>query len=234
MSSSQESQWKIRLVCATRESTAQFFEKTALGRSLRIYKSPMIELRLFPQNASGLSTVYNHAIEEAQGEAVVLAFMHDDIHLCDFFWPNHVMHALERFDVVGLAGNKRRVARQPSWAFIDDRFTWDKPENLSGMVGHGRGFPPDVLSFYGPPFQQVKLLDGLMLACHSDMLHKRNIRFDPRFAFHFYDMDFCRQADALGVTMGTCAISVIHESGGSFGSPAWRSSFEKYLAKWES
>lgn len=32
--------------------------------------------------------------------------------------------------------------------------------------------------------------------------------------------------------MGTWSISVVHESGGNFASPAWRAGYERYLAKW--
>jgi hypothetical protein len=34
--------------------------------------------------------------------------------------------------------------------------------------------------------------------------------------------------------MGTWPISVVHESGGSFGSPGWKAAYLKYLDKWQS
>ena len=52
------------------------------------------------------------------------------------------------------------------------------------------------------------------------------LRFDEQFDFHFYDLDFCRQAELKGMTMGTWPISVVHESGGAYGKPAWREAFE--------
>ena len=41
--------FKVRVVCATRETTEGFAARSALGRSLRLY-APLFELRLFPGN----------------------------------------------------------------------------------------------------------------------------------------------------------------------------------------
>ena len=54
------------------------------------------------------------------------------------------------------------------------------------------------------------------------------------FDFHFYDLDICRQFESKQLKMGTWPISVIHESGGAFGTPAWQDSYKKYLEKWGS
>jgi GT2 family glycosyltransferase len=218
----------FRFVCATRESAANFPARTALGRSLAPYlRSPSVELKLFAENRAGLPRLYNQAIREAAARPAILIFIHDDVHLVDFFWGMHIVTGLRSFDMIGLAGNKRRVPRQPSWYYVDERFTRDAPENLSGIVAHGAGFPPGNLSYYGPPGQQVKLLDGLFLAVRSETLLANKIEFDERFDFHFYDMDFCRQAELRNLRLGTWTISVIHESGGNFAS-------ERYLEKWQS
>jgi hypothetical protein len=34
--------------------------------------------------------------------------------------------------------------------------------------------------------------------------------------------------------MGTWTISVIHQSGGNFGTPSWQAGYAKYLEKWQS
>jgi hypothetical protein len=59
-----------------------------------------------------LPTVYNHAIEAALVQPAILVFVHDDVYLCDFFWPERVREAVERFDVVGVAGTRLRRTRQ--------------------------------------------------------------------------------------------------------------------------
>jgi hypothetical protein len=226
---------KIRFVCATRASPETFYTGTALGRSLALYQAySFVELRLFTNNSAGLPSIYNRTLREAASDPAILIFIHDDVYLCDFFWPQHLLESLSSFDVVGLAGNKRRVANQPAWAFIDNKFTWDTAENLSGTVGHGAGFPSHSVGFYGAPCQQVKLLDGVLLAARSETLISNGVFFDERFDFHFYDMDFCREVERKNLRMGTCMVSVVHESGGGFNSPGWRAAYGKYLDKWES
>lgn len=225
---------KIRFVIGTRKSQNDFFIKTATGKSIPLVSLPFVELRLFPGGNIGLPAVYNIALEESINDPATLIFMHDDIHLLDYFYAEKIFEGLNKFDVIGIAGNKRRMAKQPSWAFIDDKFTWDDKENLSGIVGHGSSFPPSNLSIYGPSCQEVKLLDGLMLAVHSEKLIRHQIRFDEEFDFHFYDLDFCRQIEKNNLTMGTWPISVIHESGGDYGNISWKRGYEKYLKKWVS
>ncbi len=225
---------KIRLVIATRLSREDFFLSTPLGRMLELLPLPHIDVRLFPENTKGLPIVYNQATEESRDDPAILVFMHDDACFLDFWWWEQVASSVDKYDVVGLAGNRRRLPHQPAWAFTDQQFTWDSPENFSGVVAHGTGFPPANISIYGPPGQEVKLLDGLMLICRSETLIREGMRFDERFDFHFYDMDFCRQAESLNLKMGTWAISVIHQSAGRFGNEAWRRALDLYFGKWQS
>ncbi len=223
---------RVRVVCATREDRDGFFSTMALGKSLNLHRPPQVEVRLFPGNRQGLPAVYNTAIEEAAVEDVILLFVHDDIHLCDFHWAERLREGLTAFDVVGLAGNRRRVPRQPGWRFVDEKLSSDSRDNLSGMVGHGSGYPAARVSAWSPPGQNVKLLDGLFLAARSRTLHSKGLRFDERFEFHFYDLDFCRQAEQAGLRMGTWPISVVHESVGNFAGDGWQRSYETYLEKW--
>jgi hypothetical protein len=222
---------KFRFVCATRSTVEGFQLDCALGRTLDLYRYPQTEIRLFPNNTVGLPRLYNMAIQDAARDPAILIFAHDDLFICDFFWPDHIRDGLENFDIVGLAGNRRRVANQPAWPFTDTNLTNDVG-NLSGTVAHGSGFPPENLSHYGPVGCECKLLDGVLLAAHSSTLLANNVLFDERFDFHHYDLDFCRQAETQGLKMGTCAVSAIHESLGHYGSDDWLASHEKYSGKW--
>jgi hypothetical protein len=224
----------IRLVCATRQPDPDsFFSKTSLGRSMayRYSKQPSVSISLYLNNKKGLPWAYNSAIDGEGNSEQILVFLHDDLQLIDFFWADELRVALDHFDVVGLAGNRRRTTRQPSWAFVDERMRWDKAENLSGHVRHGEGCLARV-SRYGPTPQRCLLMDGVFLAVRRRVLRQRGLRFDERFQFHFYDLDFCRRAEQLGVSMGTWPISVIHQSGGDFGSARWRSGLAAYFQKW--
>lgn len=222
----------IRLVCATRQTQENFMRETALGRSLAVqrYAQPP-ELLLFDNNRTGLSTLYNAAIEQAATSPAILVFVHDDVSFNDFFWTDRIREALCEFDVAGLAGNRRRSPHQPAWAFATRDFKWDEPQYLSGSVGHGKLYPCEV-SRFGPSGVECKLLDGLMLAADSACLLEHGVRFDEQFEFHFYDMDFCRQAELKGLRMGTWPISVVHESAGAFNTPVWREGFDRYLRKY--
>jgi len=223
---------KIRLVCATRETKGKFFSNTALGRSLLKYNVPPLEVKLFTENTLGLSIVYNRIIEESVNDRAILIFIHDDVSIDDLHWVNKTVKALKVFDIVGVAGNKRRLPPQPNWYFTDAQLTPDVKENLSGIVYHQKQSLSQP-SLFGAFFQPVKLLDGLMLICHSQTLVTNDIRFDEQFDFHFYDMDLCRQAEMKNLTMGTWNLFVTHDSGGNFGDDKFRSNYEKYLQKWE-
>lgn len=227
---------KFRFVCATRLSDEDFYAHSALGRSIALFNQlGGFELSLFCQNTAGLPTLYNQVIHECQDNPSTLIFVHDDVSLCDFYWPGRILEGLSVFDILGVAGNKRRVPMQPSWCKVGDIYTWDKPDFLSGLVGHGTGFPPNKIDFFGPSGQEVKLLDGLMLISHSNTLNGNSLYFDERFDFHFYDMDFCRQAELKGIKMGTWPISVTHESVGALaGNDTWEKGYQSYLSKWQS
>ena len=225
----------VRVVCATRLQRDEFLHRTATGKSLASCQlvSP-VEIQLFPENRRGLSEVYNEAIEKVQSLGpAILVFVHDDVLFTDFFWCAHLIDGLRNFDIVGLAGTTRRFDYQESWAFADMNGSLDSEKNLSGSVGFAKNQFPVAVKPYGPVGRKCKLLDGLFLAARSDTLIRSGLRFDPEFKFHFYDMDFCRSAETLGLTMGTVGISVVHESGGGYG-PEWRDVYAKYIDKWGS
>ena len=221
----------VTVVSATRYNEKDFLEQSALGRSLRTYATFGVKAMLFYENKRGLGACYNEAVAQTVNDEEILVFVHDDVTLADFFWVDKLMFGFTKFEVLGVAGNKRRVARQPAWAFVDDAFTWDDRSNLSGIVGHGQGFPCE-LTVYGDVMQPLKLLDGLLLAVKKKTLVSNDVKFDEQFKFHFYDMDICRQFEAKNVSMGTVPLGVIHGSGGAFGGPEWRAGYETYLEKW--
>ncbi|MFO1387009.1 MAG: glycosyltransferase [Chitinivorax sp.] len=223
---------KIRLVVATRASQELFVSETATGKTTAFSLPNIVEYRIFPDNKQGLPAIYNKIIREAQDDPATLVFAHDDLHMLDYFWWARIKEGLSKFDIIGVAGNQRRLPKQSSWAFIDDKETWDDQKNLSGVIGGGNGFPPSSFHFFGPPRRQVKLLDGLLLAAESETLLKNNLFFDEQFDFHFYDMDFCRQAETKNLRCGTWDISLVHESGGDFKSESWARGYKKYLDKW--
>jgi hypothetical protein len=224
----------VLVVAATKYDKFYFERFMYLGLSLkRLSYDKTIEASVIYDSRVGLPGIYNAHLVEAHRDKIIL-FTHADVYLDDYFLGSRLNEAIQRFDVVGLAGNKRRVPRQPSWAFVTDypQFQWDRPENLSGAVCHF-GETGSVVSAYGSFPASCQLLDGVFLAAKVSALLDRNVRFDERFPFEFYDMDFCRTAVQAGLRLGTWPISITHASGGSFGSPEWRRCRDLYLQKWQ-
>ncbi|MCA3364009.1 MAG: hypothetical protein INF79_00140 [Roseomonas sp.] len=163
-----------------------------------------------------------------------MVFIHDDVWLDDYFFADRIIAGLQNFDILGIAGNRRRLPRQPSWAFTGqmlDKFVWDEHENLAGAVAHGSA-PFGPVTTYGSTPAACELLDGVLLAARRDTLRAKGVRFDPRFDFHFYDMDFCRSARAAGLVLGCDAVALTHLSQDAFGSEDWQRNYALYLEKW--
>jgi GT2 family glycosyltransferase len=223
----------IDVVTATRLSEADFWDKSALGLSLRRMKQDS-RLNACPcfDNRRGLPDVYNeHLAAPDCAEHVI--FVHDDVWLDDYFIADRVLEGVERFDVIGVAGDRRRRPGQPSWGFVDPRLTREESEYLSGSVAHGQQ-PFGQVSTWGVVPAECEVMDGVFFAAKRDTLREHDVRFDPRFEFNLYDMDFCRTARDKGLTLGTWPICITHQSRGRFGTEAWFASYEKYLQKWGS
>lgn len=242
-----------RLVSVTRLTTERFWKESLLGRSLRVIPDALRpEVRLITENTGpgrqGLSFIYNRMIEECPDDRH-LVFVHDDVYLHDPFIQQRIDDGLLWNDVIGLAGSRGNLS-EPSWALAFDSVLngmgWQPlVEGVArgGAVSHCSAqhtlsrdlTPPDVmLGVYGPPTQQCDLLDGLFLAVHPPTLRLMSLRFDERFEFHLYDLDFCRSVKAAGLRLSTWPILVTHGSGGDFGSPAWKQAARTYLDKWSS
>jgi GT2 family glycosyltransferase len=222
----------LRIVAATKHNQLGFLRNTLLGRALaRVAFRPGLQLDVTVDNTAGLPEVFNAALSRAQ-DSDYIVFTHDDVWFDDWFLYERLVDSLKRFDVVGVAGNRRRVAKQPAWYCTDSSFKWDAQENLSGAVAHIEGFSERV-SYYGASPSPVKLLDGVFLASKAKLLRSKNVAFDPQFRFHCYDMDFCRTCEQAGLKMGTWPIAITHASGGLFGTPEWQHEYAKYLAKWK-
>ncbi len=226
------------IVTATRVDEATFFHSTLLGRSL-LHLPALIRPRLIMRDKNvgerreGLPEVYNRAIDNAE-PADTLIFVHDDVYLHDWYTPLRVAEALERFDIVGLAGAANSAPEEPNWglAFSPEMqcMGWQKDLMASGAVAHGYVDSEEdcchedrlQLSIYGVSPLPCMSLDGLFLVARVSTLHSIGVRFDERFPFHCYDRAFCRLAIQKGLRLGTWPIAVTHASEGAFASPEYR------------
>lgn len=223
----------VNIISATRMSEAEFWQRSALGLSLakHMQQDRRVSAHIAYNNTQGLSTIFNKAIDDADDDAV-LVFMHDDVWLDEVHFAEAILQGLAKFEVIGVAGNKRMLPQQPAWLFTDTAYTWDHRDNLSGRIAHGaQAF--GAVSHYGAVPAQCVLLDGVFLAAKKASLSSQQVRFDPQFEFHFYDLDFCRTATQAGLRLGTWPIKLTHQSEGAFGSQRWINQYQQYLAKWE-
>ena len=222
----------LEIISATRKTRNEFFNFTALGQSLmRMANDSRIVAKIFFENTTGLSEIYNKAIEEANPDCSLL-FVHDDVWLDDHFLFDRIRDGLSHFDIIGVAGNKRIVPGQPSWYFLNLELMSDTRANLSGSVAHGPN-PFGQITNFGEYPSECELIDGVFIAIEKKTLDRHGLKFDPLFRFHFYDLDFCRSARALGLRIGTWPIALTHQSGGAFGSEPWLAAYTAYINKWE-
>ena len=225
----------IEIVSATLKTEDDFWMRSALGLSLkRLQHDKRMRAHVYYQNRRGLPEIYNERIL-SDDAADFLIFMHDDVWIDDFYLVDRLIEGLREFDVIGVVGNKHRQPYQPSWAFVqvDGGLSADAAENFSGSVAHGADACGKI-SCYGPAPSACELLDGLFLAASKSILLKAELLFDPRFDFHFYDLDFCRSAAKHGLKIGTWPICLTHQSGGAFGTQEWESGRMQYFGKWGS
>jgi Glycosyltransferase like family len=218
-------------VTATRWTQAEFDEHAPLGRSLAaVYQVSPLELRVFANNTRALALNYNAVIDAAAPDDV-LVFVHDDVVVDDWMLGWRLQEALLHFDVVGVAGNRRQQPEQTAWLMLPHTSQWDAAY-LSGAIMHG-STSNKVLTFFGSTPAKVALLDGVLLAARAGRLQTQGVRFDPQFDFHLYDLDFCRSAQAAGLSLGTWPLAITHASGGgSYFSPDWQRNADAYLKKW--
>jgi GT2 family glycosyltransferase len=222
----------IEIITATRLSEKDFWDKSALGISLkRVAYNNNLALAAAFENQRGLSEIYNERIPAGDPNNIIV-FIHDDVWIDDCFFAERIIEGLKSYDVLGIAGSQRTVPFQPGWGYTDKNFTMDTG-NLSGLIAHGEQALGQIC-FFGAVPADCELLDGVFLAARKDVLINNKVLFDSQFKFHFYDLDFCRTARQRGLRLGTWAICLTHQSSGAFGSPDWVKSYHAYIEKWGS
>lgn len=230
----QESQRSICFVAATRTTETEFWEKTLLGQRLKEWlHHPQVTHRIAFKNTRGLPEVYNEAIATATSDEI-LVFIHDDAWLLDTEDLAAIRRGLQTYDVIGIAGNTRRFPGQFAWYLRTNdamKTILDVP-HLSGAVWYGSIFQRTLNQFGNWP-KSCELLDGVMLAARSDVLHRTKLNFDERFDFHFYDLDFSRTAISKGLKIGTWPINLLHQSQGNINDPKWKINHNIYKEKWK-
>jgi hypothetical protein len=109
----------ILIIAATTRRRSEF-ARSNLGASLkRLAFDPRIQCANACQNTRPLPIVFNaHIVPRNRNR--ILVFTHDDVRIDDYWLTARLDDGLRCFDVIGVAGNRRRVRDQPAWAFTAD------------------------------------------------------------------------------------------------------------------
>lgn len=220
----------LLLAAATRLEPEAFFRQALLGRSLALPAHAALEPCLCFANREPLAHAFNRGLERAADDALVV-FAHDDLWLGENPLTPALLEALEHFDLVGVAGNRRRVDGQQAWWLDPATGAWDHP-HLVGCLRHGSPEASHTQP-YGASPAPARQLDGVFLAARASRLRGAGLRFDPLLPFHFYDLDFCRQAEQAGLSLGVWPLDLIHASSGAAFTTPWKASLLLYQLKWE-
>lgn len=212
---------KIEIASCTREP--KITEKSHLLNSLCKHIScNKFTTNIKYSNKESLTKCYNEFINTTNADILVL--VHDDVFIDDI----NFIEKLEKsqFDITGLAGTSSYELKSPAVWNNSDRNKW------SGAVAHSHDNKTWMTPFGNIP-QRCIIVDGLFMALNMEKIRKTNTRFDERFSFHHYDMDFCLTAHNNGLTIGTAPIWVTHHSIGDWrNNEEWKQNETKFLSKW--
>ena len=176
------------------------------------------------RDASSLAEAYMRALAAARHEIVV--FCHDDVEIVSPGAFEVLEEALNRFDLVGLAGSRRVTGPAVMWA---------GHPYLYGTVAYpareGEGWVATVYSLEGGLLDGIQALDGFFFAARRDAARRVGFDAETFDGFHFYDLDFTWRAHLAGLRLAvTTGIAAIHASEGRFG-PDWQRYAQRFRAK---
>ncbi len=225
---------RILYVSCTRANRMQDTElgKCVINAELRISPDDR-KYHFETNNTVPIFKTYNQFLTEEYRNTYVI-FVHDDVSLDPAAISDTLPEALERFDIIGLAGcTTAKVSRPALWHIMGPR------DKLSGAVAHpvDKNRPELIhMSSFGPYPQRCLMMDGLFLAVNVGKLLDAGVKFDetnPSIS-HFYDLDLCLAANKAGLKMSTWPIYVTHRSPGllSLEDKQWKDGQEWFLKKW--
>ncbi|HKW80382.1 MAG TPA: glycosyltransferase [Casimicrobiaceae bacterium] len=175
-------------------------------------------------DARSLAEAYNRALRQARGE--VLIFSHDDIDILAADFAARLAAALDRFDLVGVAGATH--AAGPAWS-------WAGHPHVHGWVTHRRqaadGWRVSISSPW-PLVGGVHSLDGVFLGGWRRAFESVSFDAVTFDGFHGYDVDFSLRAARSGWRLGVCGeLLLVHESEGRYDAE-WTRYAERFRAKY--
>jgi tetratricopeptide (TPR) repeat protein len=175
-------------------------------------------------DARSLCEGYQRGLERSRHDLVV--FSHDDVELLSPRALDNLERALQRCDIVGLAGS--RLVNGPA-------VTWAGHPHIHGWIAYpapGNRWRASVFSLASGLIQGMQSIDGLFFAARRESAAR--IGFDAATfdGFHFYDLDFSYRAHLEGLALAVCTDAVaIHASEGRF-DETWRVYADRFRRKY--
>ena len=213
---------RIIMVSATKERD---YKNTLL------YKCGATPSTFIANNEKSLAQIYNAYIQKDYKDNI-LVMCHDDLTIDDIRLEEKINEALEKYDVVGLAGTTGPLNIKPPalWHIMGG-----PRENFRGSVAHYANDTQCYSTSFGLTPDRVLLIDGLFMAVKVQTLLDKGIKFDESnpARFHFYDLDFCLQCNQAGLKIGVWPIWCIHKSPGLREyTPEFLKGQEWFINKW--
>ena len=98
---------QIKLVTATQNSKEEFWANSALGSVLESQTILNLDsVEIVENNSAGLCEVYNRYLTE-ENKDYILVFVHDDVIINEINLKKKLNEAIEKFDIVGVAGTRK-------------------------------------------------------------------------------------------------------------------------------
>jgi GT2 family glycosyltransferase len=191
----------------------------------------IVNYDLYPNNKEGLPKVYNKAFEKADTDFIIC--LHDDIIIHDIQIFEKIIQYSEQFDIMGLAGASSfniKTCERKSWLTC----AADRQRDLHGAVTHPIPNHEGLYhtSSYGYMPARVCNIDGLFMVMSKKVY--KNIKFDEKFTFDFYDLDFSLTALENGYKIGVIPLPCTHQSGGyGIMEDKYLTAQENFVKKWE-
>ena len=225
---------KTAIVVASKEDKA---EDTLIYQSLVPLKSTSQKFtaHFYLNNTDGLSVVYNKATTEILSsekgkDTDCILFVHDDAYIDDAFIFDKIEDGFSVYDIVGVAGAKSPVIKQPAlWHLMTERQNW------RGFAAH---FASDMgtigMTSFGPTPDRVDILDGVLLGVNVRKCREAGWKFNENYTFHHYDISSTIDASRKGLVCGTLPIHIIHRSPGlrDLNDPLFQQSQQQFLKEY--
>ena len=174
-------------------------------------------------DATSLAGGYNRGLRTARGDIVV--FAHDDARILSPDFAARLLGALERHDVVGVAGSRTLLGG--AWHFAGHPHVCGQ----IAMPGDDSGRIVTLYDVSRPESAGLQVLDGVFLATRRETALR--VRFDEeRFdGWHLYDIDFSYRAAQMGLDCATCNnLLLVHASQGGYNED-WLKYSQRFIDK---